>query len=289
MRFPFFLEKHVVEDEHINRLYKPFHFLIVAFGSVNTQGPGTTMLSKFGTWRQKIQHHPFIAVGIIVLLIVCIVFALAVHWLGWDWTGFNRYIGPELRPNQQYRSEKTLWDWLQLLVIPLMLAIGGFWFNQTQKSRDERATAQRTKTEREIAADNQRDVALQAYLDKMSELLLHEKLRDSAAEDEIQKIARVRTLTVLRGLDPIRKAGVIQFLHESGLIDIEKCIINLRGADLRRAGLRGAILRGATLREADLSRADLSRATLRGASVTREQLVKAKSLEGTTMPNEYSW
>jgi hypothetical protein len=29
MRFPLFLEKHVVEKEYTNRLYKPFHFLIV--------------------------------------------------------------------------------------------------------------------------------------------------------------------------------------------------------------------------------------------------------------------
>ncbi len=39
MRFPFFLEKYVVEDEYTNRLYKPFHFLVVVFGSVRTQGP----------------------------------------------------------------------------------------------------------------------------------------------------------------------------------------------------------------------------------------------------------
>ena len=39
MRFPLFLEKHVLEDEYTNRLYRPFHFLIVVFGSVHTQGP----------------------------------------------------------------------------------------------------------------------------------------------------------------------------------------------------------------------------------------------------------
>lgn len=44
---------------------------------------------------------------------------------------------------------KTLWDWLQLLIIPLMFAIGGFWFSQIPKSRDERATKQRDRTERE--------------------------------------------------------------------------------------------------------------------------------------------
>ena len=47
MSFPLFLEKHVVEDEYTNRLYKPFHFLIVVFGSVNTQGPFIAMLAEF--------------------------------------------------------------------------------------------------------------------------------------------------------------------------------------------------------------------------------------------------
>ena len=37
-------------------------------------------------------------------------------------------------------------------------------------------------------------VVVMVYLDKMSELLLEKKLRDSAEEDEIRKIARVRTL-----------------------------------------------------------------------------------------------
>src|SRR6266566_3327964 len=49
--------------------------------------------------------------------------------------------------------------------------------------------------------DNQRETALQAYIDTMSELLLHEKLRDSAEEDEVRKIAHVRTLTILPRLN----------------------------------------------------------------------------------------
>src|SRR6266699_2227391 len=127
------------------------------------------MASKFGTWRQKIKQHPFVTMGIIVLFIAFLAFTLAVHWLGWDWTGFAGYSPP----TPQYQHGKTLWDWLQLLFIPILLAIGGYWFNQIQKSRDESAAAQRDKTEREaavqrdktereIAADNQREVALQA-------------------------------------------------------------------------------------------------------------------------------
>src|SRR6266699_3359775 len=226
------------------------------------------MASKFGTWRQKIKQHPFVTMGIIVLFIAFLAFTLAVHWLGWDWTGFAGYSPP----TPQYQHGKTLWDWLQLLFIPILLAIGGYWFNQIQKSRDESAAAQRDKTEREIAADNQREVALQAYLDKMSELILEKKLRDSAEEDEIRKIARVRTLTVLRRLDPIRKASVIQFLHESGLINKDKRIINLRGADLRGAILSRADLSGADLSGDDLNGADLSGTDLSGANLSRANL-----------------
>lgn len=266
------------------------------------------MASKFGTWWQKIRHYSFIAAGIVVPLIAFIAFALAVHWWGWDWTGFNRYIGPELKPNQQYRPEKTLWDWLQLLIIPLVLAIGGFWFSQIQKSRDESAAAQRANTEREIAADNQRETTLQAYLDNMSKLLLHEKLHDIEVGDDIRNIARVRniarirTLTVLHRLDPNRKASVIQFLYEAGLIetgiiykdgirdkDTFKPIINLDGADLSEATLSGANLVKADLSKADLSKADLSgadlsntdlsRANLRGANLSRAYLYGAEMKE----------
>jgi hypothetical protein len=223
------------------------------------------MASKSGTWRQKIQQHPFVTMGIIALLIAFLAFALAVHWLGWDWTGFTGYSPPIL----QYQRGKTLWDWLQLLgvlAVPVVVGFGAVWFTTRQ---GKVSSAENT--------DNQHETALQAYINKMSELLLHEKLRDSAEEDEVRKIARVRTLTVLHGLDPIRKASVIQFLHESGLIDKDKCVISLSGASLRNATLGGVTLSGAILTGADLRSA---------TGATEEGLEKqASSLSNATMPN----
>src|SRR5260221_1248189 len=98
----------------------------------------------------------------------------------------------------------------------------------------------------------------------MSELLLYKDnpLRESASEDEVRKIARVRTLTMLTRLDNERKKSVLQFLHESGLIETDKHIIDLRGADLYGANLSDADLRGADLYGADLRGADLSEAIL---------------------------
>ena len=61
--------------------------------------------------------------------------------------------------------------------------------------------------------------------------------------------------------------------------------VDLSGADLRGANLSHANQREACLPGADLSGAELTGAKLNGATVTEEQLLKAKSLEGATLPD----
>jgi hypothetical protein len=97
-------------------------------------------------------------------------------------------------------------------------------------------------------------------------------------------LARAWTLTVLPTLDGNRKRRVLQFLYEAGLIDKERPIVGLRGADLRGADLRGAFLSDANLRGAFLSGAFLSGADLRGADLREAELNGAilnKALLGT--------
>ena len=141
------------------------------------------------------------------------------------------YPGVHIQENVPGLSGKTLWDWLQLLIIPAVLAVGGYVFTYTTSRNERAATEKRTQAERDIALDNQHEAALQAYIDNMSELLLEKKLRDSAEDDEVRKIARVRTLTVLPRLDVRRKRSVLNFLAESGLIIKGKRIVDLSGAD----------------------------------------------------------
>ena len=122
-------------------------------------------------WKQ-IKQHPFIVAGIIVVLFAIIVCGLVVYF-GWDWTGFNEHIGPKV---QQYQPTKTLWDWLQLLIIPLVLAVGALLFNFANSSteqkianqrilEDRQIAAQRYKNDQQIALDKQREDHLQVYLD----------------------------------------------------------------------------------------------------------------------------
>ena len=167
--------------------------------------------------------------------------------------------------------------------------------------------------QRELQVQRAQENALPAYLDQIVRLLNDKDrpLRRSEGGDEVSILAKGRTLRVLPKLDSDRKARVLQFLYETGLINKDRSVIDLLGADLRAAdlrgvNLRGADLRGANLREANLHWADLISADLSGAYVGRTdlsladlsgadlrnvkelsvgQVDRAYSLEGTIMPD----
>jgi uncharacterized protein YjbI with pentapeptide repeats len=220
---------------------------------------------------------------------------------------------------------KTLWDWLQLLIVPVVLSLITVAFAWQQDARQQRIEDQRAEAERELAVQRAQDEALQAYLDQLSSLLLERDLRTSKEDSEVRTLARARTLTVLGRLDPSRKTAVMQFLAEAKLLqkvegrgaiitfsgadlsgaNLTDAADNLIGADLSSADLSGAnlscyrpvrqgsraIVLFAGQRCSDLSHADLSEADLRGADLSEtrgwntEQLKAARSLEGATMPN----
>ncbi len=160
-----------------------------------------------------------------------------------------------------YRYGITLWDWIKLLIVPAVLAGGGLWFNRQQRERELEIAREQREQEVTIAEQRTQDEALQAYLDQMSDMLLPNKDRPSLYKarpgDSLSSVARARTLTVLPRLDGDRKARVVQFLYESGLIFSERPVLDLRGAHLSKAKLSGADLRGANLSEAFLNDAKL--------------------------------
>jgi uncharacterized protein YjbI with pentapeptide repeats len=175
---------------------------------------------------------------------------------------------------------KTLWDWLELLVVPIVLALVAVWFSAQERRDDRDAADKRAQIDREIATDRLQEAALQAYYDKMTELLLKENLREAPAGEEVISIARSRTRATLRSLDNVRKGLLVEFLHEARLIEKENPIIRLGGADLTGielmgTALSGANLSGANLNGANLSAADLSKAKLSGCDLSAADLSQA--------------
>src|SRR5215213_11960325 len=101
--------------------------------------------------------------------------------------------GPDKRPPWWKRlwartgvGDKTLWDLLQLVIVPLALAVIGLWFTAQQDARQQQIENQRAEAERELAEQRAQDEALQAYLDQMSNLLLEKDLRKSEEGSEVR-------------------------------------------------------------------------------------------------------
>lgn len=273
-------------------------------------------------------------------------------------------------------ESKTLWDWMDLLLVPAALGVGIWWLNRSEKASEQKAVTSRMQ-----------EGALQSYYDAMTELLLENNTRATSTNQfntlarSKKVLSRTRTLSVLRAVGDERKSQILLFLYEADLIrsdsqseenspfidlsfadfsavnlsdasirsitlnlvnlrdsvfnrtimekaNLQKADLrwaklskanlsladlrntnmanasligtifsdaNLRGAYLYRANMRDAVLRGADFRDATLSNtdltganledADLRRANLQSAKVTEDQLMKARKLDGATMPN----
>lgn len=176
----------------------------------------------------------------------------------------------------------STWELLDLLIVPFVLAVGAWWLNKSERESDKKLSGDRVDAERKIAEERRYQDTLEAYLDRMTELLLKGNLRNSEEDDEVQIIARAQTLTVVRNLDGQRKGYVVQFLYEADLIQRRElpagelpAIVSLFGADLSGANLAKALLQGADLSGARLSKADLSWANLDNAKLILTDLDEA--------------
>jgi uncharacterized protein YjbI with pentapeptide repeats len=270
-------------------------------------------------WKNK-KIIIWIVITAVLVVIVFIVLITATRTFHWQ-TGFTssqktttttvvtQPSGKRVRTTIEDQPAKTLWDWLPLLIqllgaltIPIVIWLGTTFFTRQQAKTSE------TNTE-----NQQQEELLRIYFDKISDLLLDKEL---SANQNIQSIVRARTLAALHMLNSERKAIVLRFLHDSGLlqyvksflyrldlsntdlvrIDLNKANLfeadlsgaylfeaNLSGANLNKtdlsgADLSGADLSGAYLNKANLSGANLNEANLSRASITLEQLKEAKNV-----------
>ena len=230
-------------------------------------------------WKGLLEERilTLIAIGVSLTAIIVL---LAIGGTSLGWTGFRN---------------KTVWDFLQLLIVPLMLVAIGLVFSLQQDARQQRVEDQRAEAERELAEQRAQDEALQAYLDQMSQLMLERKLLEAEPGDPVHTLAQARTSTIILRLDAEHNESVTRFLSNSGLaLDGETSARLLSDITLSHATLSHAFLPNADLISADLSGADLSDAHLSNANLSNAYLHKANlsgaglshaDLSGTILPN----
>ena len=228
------------------------------------------------TWKKCLLYatYTLLASGLLYGLLQLILSGYAV-----DWTGFQT---------------KTLWDWMDLLIIPIVLALGAFFLNRSERAierennnnraefdrqiaderrvEDRKLAEERANLEREIAKDQQQEQALNTYLDRMSELLLEKELR-TTKNSEVRNVARTHTLKILQVLDKFRKGVVIKFLYETSLITGKEPIIKLNDAELSEVELPSSNLNGINFEGAILIKANFTDAKL-DASIFEKAIAK---------------
>jgi hypothetical protein len=121
------------------------------------------MLARLRSSWQKASKPLAAVIGTVIVVLALLVLIILGYAFNWPWVGLHGV---------------TLYNWLQLLIIPAVLAVGGYWYNYAT-SRNERG----------IALDNQYETALQAYIDHMSALLLEQGLSKPVDLDKVRKIA----------------------------------------------------------------------------------------------------
>ncbi len=212
--------------------------------------------------RQIYSSKTLMRVGRLVIGIigVTVVVFLAINGYGYWRTGFSDYV----TPSGDFQRGKTLWDWMELLIVPLFLAMGAYYL-----ARSERLS------ERELSLDRQREDALQTYFDRMTTLIADEGLLQSEEDSEIRNLARSRTLATLRGLDGYRKGIVIRFLFELELIHLQATVIKLNRADLSEVDSPGLHLDRVNLHATSLDKANLSHAQLYGSDLASSTIMEA--------------
>ncbi|MBW4540688.1 MAG: pentapeptide repeat-containing protein [Myxacorys chilensis ATA2-1-KO14] len=191
----------------------------------------------------------------------------------WRWTGFG---------------EKKGWDFLQLLIVPLVL-LGAAWkFQQVAKDQDTQSADNRAKQE-----------TLEKYFDQMTQLL-KDKLRQAKTDSDEFILAQARTTTALRDLNTERQNLLFQFLRAADLLNhvpdaelkkekpdekergglLEKS--NLDSTNLSKTEISKIRLNKASLKNVNLSEANLSEAYLSDADLTKANLSKA-NLKGAIL------
>lgn len=239
-----------------------------------------------------------VVVGCVTVAVV-VAFATLAYRRRWLWTGIPADAG-DGTSGMPPRPAKTLWDWLQLAIVPLAVALAVFALNAAQADREAKRADERAKLDREIedrraererviADDRAQNDSLRAYLQQMSELIVRQDLMSRRRAAGALALAQTLTFTILRQLDGRRKGIVVRFLADAKLIQNTfepPPIIDLTDADLRGAVLRSAWLDQTYFGGADLRGADFESASLDGAYFVDANLRGARFVD-TTIDHAY--
>ena len=246
----------------------------------------------------------YLRIGAILIAVLLMAFLLNSY--SFPWTGFGDFE----TPTGEFVRGKTLWDWMELALIPLVLSLGALYFSNVQR-----------RTELERAKRSEQADILQNYFDRMQGLILDRGLLEAETASPVTTMAMMLTRTTFDRLEPEQKTRALQFLDGTGLTTAthsEDLKISLTGISLDGVGLptsyangsffgadfrfanmtgarfdmadfRGADFMGTHLENTKMMYCDFSAANLEGAFLKGANLFGSKFSDQTIMPNGKKW
>jgi uncharacterized protein YjbI with pentapeptide repeats len=246
-----------------------------------------------------------VPVGVFIGLVVAItLIAIGGYTYKWVWTGF---LG------------RTLWDWMKLLIVPIILALGSLLLTQMERLNSARAQQldrERLQLDRELAQEQQITRLLTQAIDQLGSEKVENRLGAIYALERISRESEVDHWPIMEILATYVRQRAPRRLEEDGgpaeesttptydelpAPDIQAILTILRrrtrhyghgepepldlrltdlsGADLRGVHLEGAELEGTVLRGANLRDAILSGANLRRTDLRMALLHRANLAE----------
>jgi hypothetical protein len=201
-------------------------------------------------WRDVIRvggNSDYLLRGVLTVVGILILIGVGYRF---EWTGFGER-DREKTETGEIQRRKTLWDWMSLLLVPLMIAGIASWFTWWQNNSQQALGA---RQQAQLAESQAQYSALQSYIDQMSQLIDERDLLSSGEGEFVFTLAQTRTTTTITQLDGEQNQIVTRFLSGSGLLRKPALLAKvglpeakLHKAVLQNANLAGTYLKGPTL------------------------------------------
>lgn len=264
---------------------------------MNKSNHGTKSLQQDvkGKWQlvQSVaRNNPVAALLAIVFGLIIVFFAWQVIFKFESW--FVKVLG----------FNQPLWAWMDLLIVPVALAVAAYIFSKLQKENEQRVAERREEENRLRDDEKQSRDAYQKFVDSMENYFLNNESQLFQETHPIRLMAQAKTKHALSISNKAWRPLFFQFLLDSGLTTAingenkigvgilqkaDLCLINLDDADLSNADLQQVNLKCSRLRKTILSGVDLSdakliNAQLQDVNLVGSTLLRAK-MEGARLYN----
>ncbi len=228
------------------------------------------------SWLKKWQVWAFV-----LLLLFIAVLVVFIRNTSFDWRPYDS--------STQNVRNPTLWDFLELFIIPTFLVLGGFALDRVNRQRErerqkleaeknQKEVAHREKLKEDIERERYQRINLREFMDRIESLYTGKGEELFNINEPARVTARARIKHVLHQADMKRKQHVIDFLLDSSLALVthgqdKKCSL-LEGFSLEQTDFCGLKMRGIDLTHVNLKGAhfenssDLSDACLLNANVS---------------------